>query len=415
MRLGVSRRVLVAVALVTGVAWTLPASAASGPRLPSQDPFYRYSGRTPLKSIRPGTVLKKRSITVALGGHATPLTGEQLLYRTTGELNQPTVTVTTVIAPEPVQAVPRLVGYLSFYDGLGSKCDPSYTLAGGDAGTATNEQAEEEELLMNFYLDHGFIVTVPDFEGTDLAWMAARQSGLESLDALRATESYLGLAPTTPVGLSGYSGGAMAADWASELAPAYAPALNIQAVAEGGVPVDYRHMFSYIDGTTTFSAAIPGMLLGLARAYHLNLDHYLSAYGKKVVQSESQGCMTELFGNYPGLTMAKLMQPKYGDLLHVPVFARILAAQRMGTAPTHPRAALFLAVGNADGYGDGVMSAGDVKALAHRYCSEGVPVLYQEYPGVGHEEGGAFFEPQTGAFLAARLNGVPYLTNCGQT
>jgi hypothetical protein len=322
------------------------------------------------------------------------------------------VTVTTVIAPEPVHPAPRLVEYLSFYDGLGSKCDPSYALAGGDAGSATNEQADEEEMLMSFYLDHGFIVTVPDFEGIDLAWMAARQSAFASLDALRATESYLHLAPTTPIGLSGYSGGAMAADWATELAPVYAPALNLAAVAEGGVPVNYSHMFSYINGTTEFSAAIPGMLLGLARAYHLNLSDYLSAYGKRVVLSEGQGCMTELFGKYPGLTMAKLMKPKYRDLLHVPIFARILAAQTMGTARTHPRAALFMAVGNADGHGDGVMSAGDVQALAHRYCKEGVPVLFQEYRGVSHQAGGAFFEPQTGAFLTARLNGAPYLTNC---
>lgn len=412
MRLGVSKRVLGAVALLAGVAWTLPASASTGPRLPSQDPFYRYSGRIPLKSIRPGTVLKERAIHVAFGSDATPVTAEQLLYRTTGELNEPTVTVTTVIAPESVQVAPRLVEYLSFYDGLGPKCDPSFTLAGGDAGSATDEQAEEEELLMSFYLDHGFIVTVPDFEGTNLAWMAARQSAYQSLDGVRATESYLHLAATTPVGLSGYSGGAMAGDWASELASAYAPALNLVAVAEGGVPVNYSHMFSYINGTNVFSAAIPGMLLGLARAYHLNLNDYLSAYGKKVVQSESQGCMTELFGNYPGLTMAKLMQPKYGDLLHVPVFARMLAAQTMGTASAHPRAARFMAVGNADGYGDGVMSAGDVQALARRYCSEGLPVLFQEYPGVSHEEGGAFFEPQTGAFLTARLDGAPYATNC---
>jgi hypothetical protein len=401
-----------AVALLAGLAWTLPASAAGGPRLPSQDPFYRYSGRTPLKSVRPGTVLKERSIQLAFAQDSTPVTAEQLLYRTTGELNEPMVTVTTVIAPEPVHPAPRLVEYLSFYDGLGSKCDPSYALAGGDAGSATNEQADEEEMLMSFYLDHGFIVTVPDFEGIDLAWMAARQSAFASLDALRATESYLHLAPTTPIGLSGYSGGAMAADWATELAPVYAPALNLAAVAEGGVPVNYSHMFSYINGTTEFSAAIPGMLLGLARAYHLNLSDYLSAYGKRVVLSEGQGCMTELFGKYPGLTMAKLMKPKYRDLLHVPIFARILAAQTMGTARTHPRAALFMAVGNADGHGDGVMSAGDVQALAHRYCKEGVPVLFQEYRGVSHQAGGAFFEPQTGAFLTARLNGAPYLTNC---
>lgn len=415
MKLGIASRLLVAVALLTPVVATVPAGAASGRLLPSHDPFYTYSGRIPLKAIRPGTVLKRRSIHLAVGTTTTPASAEQLLYRTTGQLGEPLVTVTTVLTPEAVHPLPRIVEYLSFYDGLGSKCDPSYTLAGGDAGSATEQQAEEEDLLMTFYMAHGFIVTVPDFEGTDLAWMAARQSALASLDALRATESYLALPASTPVGLSGYSGGAVAADWASELAPAYAPELKLAAVAEGGIPVDYSHMFSYISGTAVYSAAIPAMLLGLARAYHLDLGRYLSAYGARVVREESQGCMTELFSRYPGLTMAKIMKPRYGDLLHVPVFARLLSAQTMGTAATHPAAPLFMAVGNLDGRGDGVMTAADVKALAHKYCQEGVPVLYQEYPGASHEDAGAFFEPQTGAFLVARLNGLPYPTNCGST
>jgi hypothetical protein len=71
-----------------------------------------------------------------------------------------------------------------------------------------------------------------------------------------------------------------------------------------------------------------------------------------------------------------------------------------------------MAVGNADGKGDGVMDAHDVETLAREYCRSGVPVEFQEYQGVSHEEAGAFFEPQTAAFLQARLAGLPFVSNC---
>jgi len=58
------------------------------------------------------------------------------------------------------------------------------------------------------------------------------------------------------------------------------------------------------------------------------------------------------------------------------------------------------------------MSAVDVKALARRYCNEGVPVDYQEYLGASHEEAAAFFEPQTGPFLQDRFAGAPFVNNC---
>ena len=393
---------------------TSSAAAASGPQLPSQDPFYTYRGTTPLADIPPGTVLDRRTVPLALGTvTTTPVTAVQLLYRTTNQLGQAAVTVTTVLAPTPVPVVPRIVAYLSFYDGLGSQCDPSYTLAGGDPGTSVVEQqAEEEELLVGWYLSQGDIVTVPDFEGTGLDWMAGRESGSSALDAVRATESALGVGARTPVGLSGYSGGAVAADWASELAPAYAPGVRLVGVAEGGIPADYRHMIAYVNGTAEYSAAIPGMLLGLARAYGVDLGPYLSPYGQQVVSQVQQVCIASVFGTYPGLTTEQLMQPGFGDLAGTEPFATMLAEQTMGTAATHPEEPLLMAVGNADGRGDGAMVAADVLALARHYCAEGVPVEYQEYEGVSHVEAGAFFEPQTGPFLQARLAGLPFAGDC---
>jgi hypothetical protein len=406
--------VVVVALLLVSLSTATPTGAASGPVSPGQDPFYSYSGSAALASIHPGTVLKSRSVHLALGtATSTPVRAEQLLYRTTSQVDQPTVTVTTVLEPTPMPVLPKIVDYLSFYDGLGAQCDPSYTLAGGDPGGPTNEQqADEEEMLVSWYLSQGDIVTVPDFEGTAFHWMAGHESGYGALDAIRATESYLDVAPTTRVGLSGYSGGAVAADWASELAPSYAPKLNLVGVAEGGIPVNYTHMFNYINGTTEYSAAMPGVLIGLSRAYGVDLPRYLSVYGRQVVQQANQVCIASVFGHYPQLSFQELMKPQYQNLFDVPAFAEMLGDQTMGTASTPPREPLLMAVGNADGTGDGVMVTSDVRSLARHYCQEGVSVQFQEYRGASHEDAGALFEPQTGPFLQERFAGLPFVSNC---
>ena len=179
----------------------------------------------------------------------------------------------------------------------------------------------------------------------------------------------------------------------------------------GGVPVNYRHMFDYINGTDEFSAAIPGMLLGLARAYHVDLSRYLSAYGAKAVAGEQGTCIASDFGRYPGLTYQRLLRPAYRDLRRS-VLARMLARQTMGSGGTRPRIPMLIGVGNADGKGDGVMVAADVRALAEHYCRGGAPVDYVEYRGAQHQYAGAFFEPETAAFFQARFAGQPYVDNC---
>ncbi|HWA64903.1 MAG TPA: lipase family protein [Mycobacteriales bacterium] len=367
----------------------------------------------PPADLAPGAVLATEPVHVSLGPAATPVTATRVTYRTTDQLGHPEADVTTVIAPSPLSGVlPRIVGYLSFYDGLGAKCDPSNTLTGGDAGPATDSQATEEELLIAFYVANGWIVTVPDFEGPHLHWMAGRESGQSTLDAIRATESVLGLGTTTQVALSGYSGGAVAADWASELAPSYAPELTLSAVAEGGIPVDYAHLFSYVSGDAVFGASMPGILLGLARAYHYPLQRYLSPYGKKLVHAESDTCITEDFGRYPGLTMAKLFRARYRDPFAVPGLARIFNDQIMGRAPGHPLVPLLMGIGDIDGFGDGVMRTADVETLAREYCRDGVAVEFRRY-GAGHEAAGIYFDPQSAAFFQGRFNGIPFKGNCG--
>ncbi|HWB65903.1 MAG TPA: lipase family protein [Mycobacteriales bacterium] len=414
-----SRVRLAVAAIVAGcatIAAGQPSAAAGHLPLPTKDPFYKYAGVRPLRQLPVGTIIRRRSVAVSLGTNlATPVHAEQLLYRTRNQLGRPAVGVTTVLAPLGTLLGTRLVGYLSFYDGLGAECDPSYTVRGGYAGTAANEQqAEEEDLLVTHYLALGLTVTMPDFEGPHQHWGAGQESGYRTLDAIRATERYLGVPRSTKVALSGYSGGAIAADWASELAPRYASGINLVGVAEGGIPVNFAHNLRYVDGSRDWSGTIPAVLVGLSRAFHLDRTKYLSAYGRRITRQVSDECIGSFLGGYPGLTISRLMKPRYRDVLRVPAFARIIKRVTMGTAPGHPKAPLFMGVGDSDGRGDGVMLKSDVEALAREYCRQGTTVKLAVYYGSSHEIAGLNFEPVATTFLLQRFLGLPFTGDCSK-
>jgi hypothetical protein len=387
-----------------------PASAATaGPVLPSKDPFYTYDGAKPLADIAPGTVLKKRAITLKIATLTVPYTSEQVLYRTTGQAGQPTVTVTTIIQPLTSLLGTKIVSYQTAYDALGSECDPSYTLRGGNSGD-TDSQAEAAVIAL--YVTAGYVVTVPDYEGTSLDWGAGQESGYGTLDGIRATENYLGALSDTQVGMLGYSGGSIATEWASELAPTYAPELNLIGAASGGVPVDFAHNLAYINGDDDWSGVIPAILVSVGRAFGVNIDAYLSAYGKKIMNQVQGECIASFAASYPGLTYQQLVKVQYANPDQVPVLVRIMNKLLMGTVPGHPEEPLLFGVGNADGTGDGIMIAGDVEALAHEYCTQGVPVTFDEYPGLEHTEAAVPFETAAMAFLTGLFAGGPAPDGC---
>ena len=393
----------------TAAAQAAPQAPQAGPVLPSKDPFYTYTGSTPLSQIPPGTVLKQRQITLTIASLTIPYSSEQVLYRTTGELGQPTVTVTTIIQPLISVLGTKIVSYQTAYDALGSECDPSYTLQGGNPGNTT---AQAEAAVIATYVTAGFTVTVPDYEGTSLDWGAGQESGYGTLDGIRATESYLVAPGATPVGMLGYSGGAIATEWASELAPRYAPALNIIGAASGGVPVDFAHNLTYINGDTSWAGVIPAVLLSLGHAFGVNVNRYLSAYGKQVTAQVAGQCIASFAAAYPGLTVQQLVKVQYQNIFQIPALVRILNKLIMGTAPGHPAEPLLLGVGNADGTGDGIMIAADVQELAYEYCQRGVPVTFDTYPGLPHTDAAVPFEAHALTFLENLFLGLPAPDGC---
>jgi hypothetical protein len=401
------------VALATALALTLPTAAPSQAAipLPHDDPFYGYDAAA-LASVPRGTVLRTRSVSVGVPGTgAGVVPATQLLYRTQDERGRPTATVTTVVNPTgPVNG--GLVAYLSFYDALGDRCSPSYTLQGGDPGQANSGTAYAEAGLVTAIAAQGYAVTVPDFEGPDLHWVAGHESGWNTLDGIRATESYLGMSSSQKVGLFGYSGGSIGGEWASELAPTYAPELNIIGTAIGGIPVHLAHNTRYVNGSDTWSGVMPAVLVSLGRAFGVKINKYASTYGKLVMNEVKDQCIGSFNGNYPGLKIRQLLKKKYHRFLKVRPFARIINSLIMGSAPGHPLMPMFMGVGNADGTGDHVMIEKDVEGLAHEYCGEGVPVQLKVYQGAEHSQAGLQFFPEALGWLSQRFAGLPFTGNC---
>jgi hypothetical protein len=389
------------------------ASAAIVP--PGQDPFYSYSGD--LHAAAPGAVLKQRSVDIVLaGGTPTPIAAEQLLFRTSNELGGPALGVTTVIPPLTGRLLPKIVSWQPFYDSLGPDCDPSYALRGGGSPVGCSDDAQLEETAASTFLTQGDTVLMTDYEETNEAYGAGRLEGYATLDGIRAAETYLHDTPaSTPVAMVGYSGGAIASQWAAELAPAYAPRVDLVGTAAGGVFVDPFHSLSFINGNGTgWSDVIPVYLILLQRAFGVPVAPYLSTVGAKVYEEDENTSISD-FTTTGFTTFQQLVKPQYGDVSKVRPFVQALDQLIMGSDGT-PKSPVFF--GNGEGTknngwdGDGIMITDDVEALAHEYCNRGVPVEFQVYSGLAHVEAFAPFITYAIPYLTDRLNGLPAPSNC---
>lgn len=417
-------RRLVTLAACVGLALTAAASAEAATP-PAQDPFYKYTGSTPLANIAPGTVLKTRTLPYHIVGLPVALKTTQLLYRSTGSLGQPTTNVTSVVQPLFTLSR-RVVSYQSAYDSLNQNDEPSYQIAGGV--TLGGLLSQVETAVLAPFLTLGYSVVVSDTEGQPANFAAGREYGMNTLDSLRAAmkSPSTGLNSSfTRIAMLGYSGGAIATEWAAELAPTYAPDVNSRLVgsAMGGVLVHPAHNLHYVEGTPIWAGVMPMALIGIARAYDIDLSPYLTPYGAQVYERMKDDSIAQVLGAYPGLKWSDLAKPQYPTPESIPAYVTTANKLIMGTGGT-PTKPLFIGQGaNGElegtpgdkpgiGAGDGVMIAGDVRSLARKYCSKGVKVKYEQYNLLSHVTSLVTWLPAAIDWVNDRFNGLPAPQNC---
>jgi hypothetical protein len=205
---------------------------------PSEDPWFQPP--TGWKSTSTGTALKVRASAynpdvIDVGNCIDTF---QVLYRTTDTHTNASWAVTTVFIPashaqcnngtNPENCSHGIVSYEVPYDSADPDAAPSYLLQFGEP------YGEIYDLL-----NRGWFVNVPDYEGPLSSYCAGMQSGHATLDSLKAVLQVAGQfglrMSDAKAALWGYSGGAMATEFAAELASSYAPDLKLAGVVHGGL------------------------------------------------------------------------------------------------------------------------------------------------------------------------------------
>lgn len=404
----------------------LAACASAQAQTATPDPFYQYTGSTPLADIAPGTVLKTRTISYYVAGIKTRIQATQLVYRSTNAKLEPAANVTTIFSPDCSSGCPnknKVFSYQSFYDSLNPEDSPSRAFAGGKR--IPDLLPAVETLLFGSYRKKGYTVIISDTQGQKAAFAAGPEYGYNTLDAIRAAfnSPQVGLDSNAKVAMLGYSGGAIATEWAAELAPTYAPDVNANLIgaAFGGVLVSPEHNLTYVEGAPIWGGVMPMAVIGVSRSYGIDIQKYLTPRGLEVYDRMQRASIAYVLGQYSRVTWKDLVKPEYQDRTKIAEYVEAVNKVIMGTGGT-PTIPLQIGQGTGGtmeltktspiwGKGDGVMLAGDVRTLARQYCEQGVKVQHKEY-GTSHFVTMIGWLPWATAWIDDRFAGKPAPENC---
>lgn len=382
--------VLSACALLT------PAAATAAVERP---PF--YNAPSPLPAGGPGTLLKSERL--YFNGLTKPPAGTvgwKVLYKSTGATGDSTVVSGSLLIPSiGVENVKGLVTVGVGTHGMGDSCAPSRALASGP---------EPDLATMTALLRRGYAVAVTDYQGLGTTGMHTfgvnKALGPNMLDVVRAVRQIpgIGLDPDGKVGITGYSEGGGAAASAAEMAPTYAPELNVVGAVAGGTLSDPDKAVKPLDGNWFAGLAIAGAI-GYDQAYpELNLEQYLKPSGRWIMQADTEACQEFvarfIFNQFSWyMTRNPTRTPEWQARLRENAVGKL-----------KPAAPVYLYHGRLD---EAVFY--DQTARTRRlWCDLGANVRWRLNPVTEHFSTQLVEEPTAFRWLEDRFAGIPAKGNC---
>ncbi|GAA4683145.1 lipase family protein [Gordonia humi] len=411
--------VTLAASLAVGPAAAAPASTPIAPAplvpLPSElDPSFYRPAPAKVAAAAPGEIIAARRITPANFG-AVPINVDawQLSFRSTDTSGRAIPAVTTILKPRGTTPTgPRKVISMQIAeDSTAGYCATSYAVQHMNAGALLGQVVAPAELLIaQGFLAQGYAVVMPDHEGPNHAYAAGPLGARITLDSLRAAKSFApsSITAASPIGLYGYSGGAIVTGHTAELKQTYAPELNIVGAAEGGVPADMKPVLNAAQNSAT-SGLVLGAIIGLAREYRYFdafLDKHLNPLGRALRDVKGPLCVQHQSTVLPFLNNKGLINWP-GDPLDAPAVKRVLADTKMGRArPDMPMYIWNSAL-------DEIIPVGQVNTLVRTYCrSEGPSITYTRDHLSEHILAEIAGAPLALLWLKDRLDGKPATPGC---
>ncbi|KAK2596660.1 hypothetical protein QQS21_006235 [Conoideocrella luteorostrata] len=380
---------------------------------PLEDPFYSIPSAE-IDHLPPGAIIRSRKPPFPIAAfRSIPITLQsthQLLYKTTDSHHRSIASVVTVLVPRNAN-FSRVLSYLVAEDSSYGNCAPSYALqlASATFGRLGTLLTQAELLLMVAALEQGFVVIAPDHEGPQGAFLANILAGHVILDGIRAAVSssnVTGIHRDARVALWGYSGGSVAASFAAELHPSYAPELNIVGAALGGtIPFLSSGLASLNAGIS--AGLVAAGVLGLGYEYPeiraLIDKHLLPENREKFVKAEKQ-CFFSNVQTYPYMNISNMVDDP--NIFDIEPASSILKQNSLGSyTPTTP---LYI----YKPISDNTTPIKDTDDIVKEYCSKGASVHYERDLVSFHLSLAVTGAPKALAWLRDRLTGKEIQTGC---
>lgn len=332
----------------------------------------------------------------------------RIMYRTTSSRGQAVPATGTVLESKAAwkKSTPRPLVVLSpGTQGMGDSCAPSRQLAMG---------LNYEGISLSGLVNAGYNVVVPDYIGLGTqgahTYMNRVDQGHAVLDAVRAAQrlGVKGVGPKTPVAAVGYSQGGGAAASAVEMAPRYAPELQIKSAWVGAPPADLVATGKKID--SSLFTGLSFYVMGAAQDSGVDVRGKLNADGQKRYDKAQGSCVVGTVLGEALVSSKKLTADgrSFSQLLEDPELKAHLKAQDNGAAGRHPAVPVRVAHGLADD----VVPYQAGRNLAKSWCTSGANVSLQTLVTPTHLGGYVEGIPSMLAYLDARFNGIPQTSSC---
>jgi Secretory lipase len=400
---------VVVVVLVAATAAVLAPSAV--PTAGAQAPGF-YTPPAPLPAGRDGDVIKSERIS------RNNASGSRIMYLSRDREGQRMAVTGTVLVPNAAWTGPGprpIVAYAPFTAGLGDQCAVSRLLGGGGGGDLVSGV---QTAFVNALLTKGFAVAQTDYEGLgtpgDHTYVVRLSQSHAVLDVLRAAQRLpgTGLPASGPVGIAGYSQGGGASASAAELAPTYAPELDLRGAYIGAPVSDLGTLADKLDGGF-YAAFLLYALVGMDAAYEeVDLQALANDQGKQIIARAKETCTFNAvlsFGYRQSRNLTVTGQP-VRDYLPMEPFASIIAENRVGNL--EPEAPVVIEHSPLDD----VLPAAQAQTLRQSWCAMGANVQYNNLnvvvPVFVHLLSANAAANRSASWLQQRFNGQAQAGNC---
>jgi pimeloyl-ACP methyl ester carboxylesterase len=372
------------------------AGGAGGSRGLAEDPF--YIPPDPLPSEEPGTLIRAEAIEPFVEGTS----AWRVLYVSKAVDGSP-IAVSGLVAAPPGAAPEAgydVVTWAHGTKGVSDACAPSKGYRSG---------------FHDFYdiapelVAAGYVGVMSDYEGLGTPgihpYLVGPSEGRGVLDIVKAAQQIEEAGAGSRVVIWGRSQGGHAALFAGEIAPIWAPELEVLGVISAAPASEFP-------GIIGFGVVLPGargfiwqLTIGFEAAYgELSIDdvYTLDARGAIDMLLDEEACGAE-FGEVAATFDGAGFQTSPFD---IPAWATRLDENSPGNVPTE--VPILLIQGKADMVVPSVLT----DALSNRLCEIGNEIDYQVFEGYGHNDSTQQNMPLMLEWTAARFAGEPAVTTC---